>query len=396
MLGCKQVESEAECEMLGGSLNEGVCTGTTEAEQLQYGIYGRCDGGALWPWEEIKIASDLRDSSIRSNTDHCIQGDIVGYTVRITNTGTGLASAALSNPIPAGLESMPESASATSGEIWGPGSDPFDDLISWQGCVPPGREITVAYTARVTDEAPAGELVNEAVLVDRVTGEVAKLRSLITIAEAEVPSPVSYTWKFTIKPTGLSIVSIPLPTDIEVALRDLGVERLVKIEGDLHGMELDETSWVLSGIVMSPGFLPFVSTLSSSALYAGRDTLNHTLATLNITVTVAKGEGAGGFPFMPKPEAKDSDGDTVPDNKDSCPDVPGEPPDGCPHYEEYPDADGDGTPDIEDLCPMEPGPPANNGCPSEEWKDTDNDGVPDWADWCPGVYGEDIHGCPKD
>jgi uncharacterized repeat protein (TIGR01451 family) len=398
MLGCKQVESEAECEMLGGSLNEGVCTATTAEEQLQYGIYGKCNGGLLWPWQEIKVASDLKDSSIRSDTDHCVQGGLVEYTVHITNNGTGLASATLSNPIPAGLESMPDSASATSGEVWGPGSDPFDNLISWQGCLPPRGEVNVTYTARVSEQAPGGPMVNTAILTDCTSGEAFPLEVSLTVAEAEPEAPpASYTWKFTITPSGLSIVSVPIPDEIDAALRDLAVGRLVKVSGELHGMDLDETSWILSGIVMSPGFLPFVPTVSSTAIYAGQDSDGRTRATLTIIVTVAKAETPIGIPFAPtKPGAKDSDGDTVPDDKDYCPDVPGEPPDGCPIYEEYPDADADGTPDIEDACPYEPGPPENHGCPSGEWKDTDGDGIPDWQDWCPDLYGDDIHGCPKE
>jgi len=172
------------------------------------------------------------------------------------------------------------------------------------------------------------------------------------------------------------------------------VERLVKVSGDLYGLELDETSWVLSGMVMSPGFLPFVTSVTSTAIYAGRDATDRTLATLGVTLTVAKGEGEGGFPFGPKPGKEDTDGDTVPDDKDLCPDTPGEPPDGCPEWGEIPDYDSDGIPDIEDVCPTEPGPPPD-GCPSGEWEDTDGDGVPDWQDWCPDLYGDDIHGCPK-
>ena len=395
MLGCKQVTSEAECEALNGSLNEGVCTATTEEERLEYGIYGRCNGGTLWPWEEIKVESDLKDSSVRSDTDHCEQGDEVQYTVRITNNGTGVALASLSNPNPAGLESIPDSATATSGEVWPPGSDPFDNLISWQGCVPPDGEVEVTYNAVVT--GVAGTITNTAILTDQTSGEAFTLEGFLTVAEAEPEAPpASYTWKFTITPSGISLITVSIPDDIGSALRDLDVERLVKVSGELHGLELGETDWILSGIVVSPGFLPFVSTASSTAVYAGQDSDNLTRATLTIVVTVAKAETPIGLPGLPQPGAKDTDGDTVPDDKDYCPDVPGEPPDGCPIYEEVPDADADGTPDIEDLCPYEPGPPENDGCPSAEWEDTDGDGVPDWQDWCPDVYGDGVHGCPED
>jgi uncharacterized repeat protein (TIGR01451 family) len=397
MLGCKQVGSEAECEMLNGSLNEGVCTATTEEERLEYGIYGRCNGGTLWPWEQIEVEPDLKGSSVRSDTDHCEQGDEAQYTVHITNSGIGLAIASLANPIPAGLESIPDSATATSGEVWPPGSDPFDNLISWQGCVPPGGEVNVTYAARVSEGVAGGPIVNTAILADHTSEEAFALEGSLTVAEAEPEAPpASYTWKFTITPSGISLITVPIPDDIGSALRNLDVERLIKVSGELHGLELGETDWILSGIVMSPGFLPFISTAPSTAIYAGQDADGLTRATLTIVVTVAKAETPIGIPGLLQPGAKDSDGDTVPDDKDYCPDVPGEPPDGCPIYEEYPDADADGTPDIEDACPYEPGPPENDGCPSAEWEDTDGDGVPDWQDWCPGDYGDDIHGCPKD
>jgi len=397
MLACKQVDSAAECEALGGSLNEGVCTAASEEEQLEYQVYSRCNGGTLWPWEEIEIVSNLKDSSAQIDPQEAAPGDSVHYTVHVRNTGSGLTMATLSNPTPEGLEPVPNSALATDGEAWPPGSDPFDNLIYWRGCVPPGGETSVSYKVRVGEDVPKGEtIINRAILSDVLTGEAIAIRSTITVMAKEQPPPESYTWRFTIKPTGISIITIPIPEDIDVELRDLEVKRLVKVSGELYGMELDETSWILSGMVMSPGFLPFLSAVSSTAIFAGQDAEGLTRATLAVIVTVAKSEATVRIPFAPKPDEKDSDGDTVPDEEDLCPDVPGEPGnDGCPIYEEHPDADADGTPDIQDACPHEPGPPENNGCPSEEWEDTDGDGIPDWQDWCPEVYGDDSHGCPE-
>ncbi|MDZ7605554.1 MAG: thrombospondin type 3 repeat-containing protein [Cyclobacteriaceae bacterium] len=52
-------------------------------------------------------------------------------------------------------------------------------------------------------------------------------------------------------------------------------------------------------------------------------------------------------------EAKDEDGDGVPDKKDKCPDTPpgvAVDENGCPL-----DRDGDGVPDYKDDCPDQPG-----------------------------------------
>jgi OOP family OmpA-OmpF porin len=98
----------------------------------------------------------------------------------------------------------------------------------------------------------------------------------------------------------------------------------------------------------------------------------------------------------------DRDGDTVFDDEDACPDVPGVRTDdpktsGCPKI--LPDRDADGIPDVEDACPDVPGvkssDPAKNGCPP----DRDGDGIPDAEDACPEVPGvrtndPKTNGCP--
>lgn len=91
----------------------------------------------------------------------------------------------------------------------------------------------------------------------------------------------------------------------------------------------------------------------------------------------------------------DSDGDSVPDDRDQCPNTPaGVAVDaqGCPL-----DSDGDGVPDYKDQCPGTPaGVEVNaNGCPL----DSDGDGVPDYQDQCPNTpAGAEVNalGCEAD
>ena len=108
----------------------------------------------------------------------------------------------------------------------------------------------------------------------------------------------------------------------------------------------------------------------------------------------------------------DTDGDSIPDKDDACPDVAGlrqyngcpdtdgdgiiDSKDDCPQeaglaaFNGCPDRDGDGVKDSEDDCPDVAGPIANKGCP-----DTDGDGLFDNVDKCPTVYGSvENQGCP--
>jgi outer membrane protein OmpA-like peptidoglycan-associated protein len=89
----------------------------------------------------------------------------------------------------------------------------------------------------------------------------------------------------------------------------------------------------------------------------------------------------------------DSDGDTIPDCEDKCPNDPGFIEyNGCPVP---PDMDGDLILDKVDRCPNIPGLTQFQGCP-----DTDGDVIPDPDDKCPfeaGVPNTDDpsrHGCP--
>jgi outer membrane protein OmpA-like peptidoglycan-associated protein len=82
---------------------------------------------------------------------------------------------------------------------------------------------------------------------------------------------------------------------------------------------------------------------------------------------------------------KDTDGDGIYDDKDSCPEVPG-----LKEFNGCPDADGDGIKDSDDACPNIAGLAAMNGCP-----DADGDGIADKDDMCPNDKGTKANnGCP--
>ncbi|EDM78971.1 OmpA domain protein [Plesiocystis pacifica SIR-1] len=70
----------------------------------------------------------------------------------------------------------------------------------------------------------------------------------------------------------------------------------------------------------------------------------------------------------PRPTFNDADGDGVRDRDDACPEVPGDPPSGCPTVC-IPDDDNDKVPNPQDQCPNEPedrnGFLDDDGCPDE-------------------------------
>jgi outer membrane protein OmpA-like peptidoglycan-associated protein len=83
----------------------------------------------------------------------------------------------------------------------------------------------------------------------------------------------------------------------------------------------------------------------------------------------------------------DSDGDSVLDEMDRCPTVPG-----LTGLQGCPDQDGDGMEDGADQCSSEAGPVDRQGCPE---KDSDGDGLLDGKDSCPAQAGPiDRGGCP--
>ena len=114
----------------------------------------------------------------------------------------------------------------------------------------------------------------------------------------------------------------------------------------------------------------------------------------------------GYAPPGPKERAgpvRDSDGDSIPDSVDSCPQEPEDrdgyqDADGCPDE----DNDGDGLADDLDKCPNQAedtdGFQDADGCPDE---DNDGDGIPDAKDRCPAKAEDrdgyrDSDGCPDE
>jgi hypothetical protein len=355
-LGCVMVNSKAECDAYGGVLQPGTCEKTSDKEQDQ-GIYGRCTGGKSG--QKACCESDLGSSHCVAPSGACQPGAEAAFTLVVTNTGTG------PTWFRVGFAGSPWLGTPTI-EVdtdFGPGSDPFDAPPAVTRCIPPDGTVTLTYRASIDPASPIGETVSAWFdLTDLLRRESTAFAASVALG---TPTTIGYRWTFTVTPTGLTAVSIPIPDSIASALRALGVVRLALIDGGLPPMlALNEESWAIAGLVSGSEFLmPILVSPPSSAVYACLDAAGSARATLLVEGTVARPTKAPGI-LLKVPMKTDSDGDTVPDPSDACPDVPGDPAfDGCPGHETFEDTDGDGIPDNEDGCPNQPGPLETGGCP---------------------------------
>lgn len=114
-------------------------------------------------------------------------------------------------------------------------------------------------------------------------------------------------------------------------------------------------------------------------------TLNANLGELMFGVSLRPSRGAAPDEPPPPPPPKDTDGDTILDDVDRCPNEPEdkddfEESDGCPEL----DNDGDGIVDAQDQCPIQAedkdGFQDDDGCVDA---DNDGDGIADAQDKCP-------------
>lgn len=122
-----------------------------------------------WPvTAETHITTPTLEPSIEVNLDRAAPGDILEYTIYIVNEGSATIPY-LVDYIPSVLDYVPGSAWASSGEVW---FDPEEGTINWFGEVPAGGEVQVSFEATVSRRAVVGQpIVNEALLVDEVTGD---------------------------------------------------------------------------------------------------------------------------------------------------------------------------------------------------------------------------------
>ena len=188
--GCVMVGSQIECETLyNGTIQPGTCETTSQEDQDQ-GVYGRCNG-SLGPVGSC-CRSDLGGSHYVAAPGAVLPGGQVLLTVSISNDGTGPTWFSVSFPESPWL-SGPVMQSNTG---FDPGSEPFEAPPAvTRGCAQPGAEVTITYSATVSEDAPFGEsLMSTVLLEDAVQRELYALIAEVPISgegyESIIPEDV--------------------------------------------------------------------------------------------------------------------------------------------------------------------------------------------------------------
>ena len=185
---CAPVGSEFECEtQYNGVIQPGTCETASEEDQEQ-GIYGRCNGDLdLGPLESC-CRSDLGRSHYVAAPGSVPPGGQVSFILSISNDGTGPAWFSVSFAESPWL-SEPELQSSNG---FAPGSDPFDPPPAiGRGCIPPGTEGNLEYTATVSADAPAEEPVTSTVLLeDTIQRELYVFVAEVVVAAGDYTSIV--------------------------------------------------------------------------------------------------------------------------------------------------------------------------------------------------------------
>lgn len=112
-------------------------------------IYRIIDSSALLP--------NLTKSSKKASTDYANPGEVVSYTIIVSNTG-GLTTttAFVTDTIPSGLTYVPGSLAASAGTVNASASP----VLRWQGALSPTKQITITYKVTVTTSS--GSFTNQA------------------------------------------------------------------------------------------------------------------------------------------------------------------------------------------------------------------------------------------
>ena len=153
------VNSEAECEGYNGVIQAGTCESTTQEEQDQ-GVYGRCNG-SLDPIGSC-CGSDLGGSQYSAAPGAVAPGGQASFILSIRNDGNAPTWFSVSFPESPWLGDPVMEAS----KGFAPGSEPFDAPPALStSCIPPGGEVTITYSATLSEDAPAGESVTSTVFL---------------------------------------------------------------------------------------------------------------------------------------------------------------------------------------------------------------------------------------
>jgi uncharacterized repeat protein (TIGR01451 family) len=117
--------------------------------------------------------ADFSDSRKEASASVAAPGSIITYSIAATNTGNLTATLTITDPIPPGTSYV--EGSATGGAVY----DAAENLLRWQGAVPPDGRGAFAFQVRLSDTlTETTEIANVATLTDgsKVLTRTARLR----------------------------------------------------------------------------------------------------------------------------------------------------------------------------------------------------------------------------
>ena len=88
-------------------------------------------------------------------------GAVLDYTARLTNTGTAVATASLTDALPSWLRLVPGSAWASRGHV-----NEASNTVTWHDSLAPGDAVTLRLAAQVSFTVPNGLLLENVALID--------------------------------------------------------------------------------------------------------------------------------------------------------------------------------------------------------------------------------------
>lgn len=143
--------------------------------------------------------------AIRKNVDHAQAnpGDILAYTIIISNTGTGIANTTFTDTIPTGLTLQPGSLQSQTNNAIELGFGQTNGVITWTGSIGAPGNVTILFNTTITDTTPLGTTITN---TGRVTGTGSLLTAHATTLITET-GPITYYLYLPI-----SYKAIPVPT----------------------------------------------------------------------------------------------------------------------------------------------------------------------------------------
>ncbi|MBI4319075.1 MAG: DUF11 domain-containing protein, partial [Chloroflexi bacterium] len=123
----------------------------------------------------VSGAPIISSSSKTASASSASPGDVVTYTIRVVNTGTGDTTSWVTDTVPTGLAYVADSAASSS--TTPPTYDSTSNQVRWNGTVSASNTVTVTFRATVNSNA-ATSVVNTASIADSSGNQTSKTATI--------------------------------------------------------------------------------------------------------------------------------------------------------------------------------------------------------------------------